>query len=110
MKMTDTDQAQMDLMKEVVQEMREMRGRITALESENGNLRKTVDNPETLMKKHGWMKFTTPSAEETFDPLNRGSPELLDSSPFSGSGDLFVKSRDEQLDEWKQAEQLVSSQ
>ena len=105
-----TTAEQVELMKELVGEVRNMRQRIEALEQENSNLRKAVDDPETIMRKHGWKKFQTPHADETFDPLNRAvADSSAFSSPFEGSGDLFLKSRDEQLREWEDAERQVKS-
>jgi hypothetical protein len=101
------EQAQVELLKELVGEVRQMRQRIEALEHENSNLRKAVDDPEILMRSHGWKKFTTPHADETFDPLNRAIADNSFSTPFEGSGDLFLKSRDEQLREWEEAERQV---
>ena len=109
--MTEEDNSaqQVELMKELVGEVRNMRQRIEALEQENSSLRKAVDDPETIMRKHGWKKFQTPHADETFDPLNRDVADNAFSGPFDGSGDLFLKSRDEQLREWEAAEQQVKS-
>ena len=101
------EQAQVELLKELVGEVRQMRQRIEALEMENSNLRKAVDDPETIMRKHGWKKFATPHADETFDPLNRTVGDSSFSTPFEGSGDVFLKSRDEQLREWEEAERQV---
>jgi|11_taG_2_1085331.scaffolds.fasta_scaffold07644_4 hypothetical protein len=100
---------QVALMKELVGEVRKMRLRIDALEEENMGLRKAVDDPETIMRKHGWKKFTTPHADETFDPLNRNVSDQSFSTPFEGSGDLFLKSRDDQLREWEDAERQVKN-
>jgi|TARA_R110000787_G_scaffold37741_8_gene95694 hypothetical protein len=111
--MTDESQEleQVELLKELVGEVRNMRQRIESLESENANLRKSVDDPERMMKQAGWLKFETPHASETFDPLHRtASDDSQFSTPFQGSGDLFLKSRDEQLRGWEDAERQVKSQ
>ena len=101
------EQEQIDILKELITEVRVLNQRVQALEAENNTLAKAMNDPEMLMRKQGWKKFTTPHAEETFDPLNREVP--LDSTPFSGSGDLFLKSRDEQLREWQEAEKKVKA-
>ena len=101
------EQEQIDILKELITEVRVLNQRVQALEAENNTLAKAMSDPEMLMRKQGWKKFTTPHAEETFDPLNRQVP--LDTTPFSGSGDLFLKSRDEQLREWQEAEKKVKA-
>jgi len=101
------EQEQIDILKELITEVRVLNQRVQALEAENNTLAKAMNDPEMLMRKQGWKKFTTPHAEETFDPLNRQVP--LDTTPFSGSGDLFLKSRDEQLREWEDAERQVKA-
>jgi len=101
------EQEQIDILKELITEVRVLNQRVQALEAENSSLQKTMSDPEMLMRKQGWKKFTTPHAEETFDPLNRQVP--IDTTPFSGSGDLFLKSRDEQLREWEEAERQVKA-
>ena len=99
------NQEQIDILKELISEVRVLNQRVQALEADNNNLAKAVGDPEILMKKYGWKKFSTPHADETFDPLNRQVP--VDNSPFSGSGELFLKSRDEVLREWEDAEKAV---
>jgi hypothetical protein len=101
------EQEQIDILKELVSEVRILNQRVQALEAENNSLQKAMSDPEMLMRKQGWKKFTTPHADETFDPLNRQVP--ADTTPFSGSGDLFLKSRDEQLREWEEAERQVKA-
>ena len=99
------EQEHIDILKELVSEVRVLNQRVQALEAENNTLAKAMSDPEMLMRKQGWKKFTTPHAEETFAPLNREIP--VDNTPFSGSGDLFLKSRDERLKEWEAAEKQV---
>ena len=101
-------QTQIDILKELIGEVRQLGERIQALETENHSLKKAMTDPELLMKKNGWHKFTTPHADETFDPLKRETPSVS-TGPFSGSGDLFLKSRDEVLEEWKEAERQVKA-
>lgn len=104
--LTET-QEQIDILKELITEVRVLNQRVQALEAENNTLAKAVGDPEIMMKKYGWKKFTTPHADETFDPLNRQVPSVMDNTPFSGSGDLFLKSRDVVLKEWEEAERAV---
>jgi regulator of replication initiation timing len=99
----------LNILKELITEVRVLNQRVQALETENNNLTKAIGDPETLMKKNGWKKFTTPHADETYDPLNREVPNQF-STPFAGSGDLFLKSRDEVLKEWQDAERQVKAQ
>ena len=96
------------ILKELIGEVRVLNERVQALEAENNSLQKAMSVYTCFMRKQGWKKFTTPHAEETFDPLNRQIP--IDNTPFSGSGDLFLKSRDERLKEWEAAEQQVRAQ
>ena len=105
-------QAEIEHMKEMVSEIRGLRQRVENLEAENAILSKSIDDPETMMKKAGWLKVITPMADETYDPLQRGmgDGEQQFSGPFTGSGDMFKKSQHEQLEEWKEAERLVSNQ
>tara|TARA_R110000744_G_scaffold345674_4_gene451103 strand:+ start:166 stop:489 length:324 start_codon:yes stop_codon:yes gene_type:complete len=103
----ESEQEHIDILKELVTEIRILNQRVHALETDNSSLAKAIDDPEMLMRKHGWKKFTTPHADETFDPLNRQIP--TDNTPFSGSGEMFLKSRDETLKDWEIAEQQVRS-
>ena len=103
----EASQEQIDILKELVTEVRILNQRVQALEAENNSLQKAMSDPEILMRKQGWKKFTTPHADETFDPLNRNVP--VDATPFAGSGDLFLKSRDERLREWEEAEKQVKA-
>lgn len=105
----ENTQTQIDILKELIGEVRQLNERMQALESENLSLKKAMTDPELLMKKNGWHKFTTPHADETFDPLQRETPSNVMSGPFTGSGDLFLKSRDEVLEEWKEAERQVKA-
>jgi hypothetical protein len=104
-------QAEIDLMKEMVTEIRGLRERVESLEAENRLLSKSIDDPETMMKKAGWLKVITPMADETYDPLQRqtGDSNTAFAGPFTGSGEVFKKSRHDELEEWKEAERVVSS-
>jgi lactate dehydrogenase-like 2-hydroxyacid dehydrogenase len=99
-------EATADLLKEMVEEIRTLRKRVEQLESNNNSLIKAVDNPETMMKKAGWLKAVTPLAEETFDPLNRSGN---DEQVFGFNQDMISKStsRDDELHEWRQMEQAI---
>ncbi len=108
--MADEKQAEIDLMKSMVDEIRDLKHRITSLEQNNSTLTKSLADPEVMMKKAGWMKFTTPVADEAFDPLQRNTGEETFDSPFKGSGDVFQKSRFDELEEWKAAERSVTQQ
>tara|TARA_Y100000004_G_scaffold148028_1_gene169409 strand:- start:408 stop:746 length:339 start_codon:yes stop_codon:yes gene_type:complete len=112
--MTDEmKQAELDLMKEMVDEIRELRERVVSLEAQNSILSKSIDDPETMMKKAGWLKVVTPMADETYDPLNRelGDGNQSFAGPFQGSGDTFQKQdRYTELEAWKEAERVVSGQ
>ena len=97
-------EATADLLKEMVEEIRTLRKRVEQLESNNNSLIKAVDDPETMMKKAGWLKAITPLAEEAYDPLNRsGQDEQL----FGFNQDIISKSRDEELREWQQMEEAI---
>ena len=97
----------MDIAKAAIEEAKALKEELEIVKMENAELRNAVEDPTEMMKAHGWQRYVTPHAEETFDPLNRQVP--LDSTPFSGSGDLFLKSRDEQLREWEEAERQVKA-
>ena len=101
--MTDDTQQAMELVKEVLAELKIVKGRVEQLEAENLRLTKAVEDPQIMMQKQGWMKFVTPHADETFDPLNR-DVDIGGTGPFSGSGDIIAKSRFEELQEWEDAE------
>tara|TARA_R110002051_G_scaffold160710_1_gene232338 strand:+ start:146 stop:487 length:342 start_codon:yes stop_codon:yes gene_type:complete len=104
-------QAEIDLMKEMVDEIRTLRGRIDQLEQHNSILSKSIDDPETMMKKAGWLKVITPMADETYDPLQREMTDNVNTAfagPFAGTGDTFRKSRHEELEEWKEAEREMT--
>jgi len=103
----EDNQEHIDILKQVITEVRILNQRVQALEAENNTLHKAMSDPEMLMRKQGWKKFTTPHADETFDPLNR--TVSVDNTPFSGSGDLYLKSRDERLREWEEAEKQVNA-
>ena len=100
----DHGEATADLLKEMVEEIRTLRKRVETLESHNSSLLKAVDDPETMMKKAGWLKAMTPLADEAFDPLNRAGQ---DEQIFGFNHDLISKSRDEELHEWKQMEEAI---
>jgi hypothetical protein len=102
----DIGEATADLLKEMVEEIRTLRKRVETLESHNTSLLKAVDDPETMMKKAGWLKAVTPLADEVFDPLNRAGH---DEQIFGFNQDLISKSRDEELHEWKQMEEAIPS-
>jgi len=100
----DIGEATADLLKEMVEEIRTLRQRVEILESNNTSLLKAVDDPETMMKKAGWLKAITPQPEEVFDPLNR---EGHDEHNFGFNQDIITKSRDEQLRDWKEMEEAM---
>lgn len=101
-----------EVVKELIDEVKKMNNRIKALEAENSSLKKAVDDPSMLMRKHGWISFTTPHADETYDPLNRND-EVEQSSvgPFAGTGDMITKSksRHDEIKEWEDAERQMQS-
>ena len=101
----DIGEATADLLKEMVGEIRELRQRIEELESHNSSLLKAVDDPETMMKKAGWLKAVTPMPDETFDPLNRSAH---DEQVFGFNQDLITKGQAE-LEEWRQMEEAMPS-
>ena len=101
----DTDDA-LALVKEVLDELKTVKSRVEQLEAENHRLTKAVEDPQIMMQKQGWMKFVTPHADETFDPLNRNA-DIGGTGPFEGSGDVIAKanrSRFDELQEWEDAE------
>ena len=100
--MTDDTENALALVKELIAEMKSAMSRIEVLEAENLSLKKAVEDPQILMQKQGWMKFVTPHADETFDPLNRDMDVAM--GPFAGSGDVISKSRFDELQEWEDAE------
>lgn len=106
--MTDENQ-ELEIMKQIVSELRTLNERLASVESENYELRKAVSDPETMMRKAGWLKMTTPHADETFDPLNRAGVDQAASfnGPFEGTGDVFQKSKSryDELQEWIDAEE-----
>ena len=104
-------QTQIDILKELIGEVRQLGERIQALETENHSLKKATDKIRVIAyeEKNGWHKFTTPHADETFDPLKRETPSVSTLIHSSCSGDLFLKSRDEVLEEWKEAERQVKA-
>jgi predicted RNase H-like nuclease (RuvC/YqgF family) len=98
-------QVSIEMAKELLEEVKILKQRIENLEAENDMLTKRAEDPTKMMKEQGWQTFVTPHADETFDPLNR---DISDSDsfkgPFSGSGEMIVKSRYEELAEWEDAE------
>ena len=102
----DIGEATADLLKEMVEEIRTLRKRVETLESDNTSLLKAVDDPETMMKKAGWLKAVTPLADEVFDPLNRAGH---DEQVFGFNQDIITKSqnRDDELHEWRQMEEAI---
>ena len=106
--MSDDKQGELEILKQMIGELRALNERVAFVEHENFELRKTVADPETLMQKAGWLRITTPHAAEAFDPLNRdGIDEMRIDTPFDGSGELFQKSssRYDELQEWIDAEE-----
>ena len=101
--MADDTEDALELVKELIAELKAVKGRIGQLEAENHRLTKAVEDPQIMMQKQGWMKFVTPHADETFDPLNRDA-DIGGTGPFAGSGDIISKSRFDELQEWEDAE------
>jgi len=100
-------EATADLLKEMVEEIRHLRKRVEQLESDNSILAKAVDDPESLMKKAGWLKAVTPLSAEVFDPLNR---EMGDSPDFvSGFKSEMLNKGMAELEEWRQMENAMPS-
>jgi len=99
-------EATADLLKGMVEEIRTLRKRVEQLESDNNVLVKAVDNPETMMKKAGWLKAVTPMAEEVFDPLQRGQGDTF-TSAFNS--EAIVKSQSDELREWEEMEANMPS-
>lgn len=108
--MSDENQ-ELEIMKQIVSELRTLNERIASVEGENYELRKAVSDPETMMRKAGGMKMTTPHADETFDPLNRAGVDDATSfgGPFEGTGEVFQKSKSryDELQEWIDAEEAT---
>jgi len=102
----DIGAATADLLKEMVEEIRTLRKRVETLESDNSSLLKAVDDPETMMKKAGWLKAITPLADEVFDPLNRAGQ---DEQIFGFNQDMITKSssRDDELKAWQEMEDSI---
>tara|TARA_R100000995_G_scaffold42396_1_gene19822 strand:- start:16162 stop:16497 length:336 start_codon:yes stop_codon:yes gene_type:complete len=107
--MSDDKNAELEVLKQVVSELRTLNERIASVEGENFELRKAVSDPETMMRKAGWLKIVTPHADETFDPLNRAVVDGAASfnGPFTGSGEVFQKSKSryDELQDWIDAEE-----
>ena len=100
-------EATADLLKEMVGELRQLRQRIDQLEAENASLTKAVDDPETLMKKAGWLKAVTPLSDEVYDPLNR---EANDGPSFvSGFNNEMLNKGQAELQEWQDMEKAMPS-
>lgn len=99
-------EATAELLKELTDEIRRLNSRIESLEQREAVLVKAMDDPATLMQKAGWLRATTPLADETFDPLQRDSSDgpAFTSAFNSGDGALISKSHDERLREWQEAE------
>jgi|TARA_B100000497_G_C7524723_1_gene318635 DNA gyrase inhibitor GyrI len=101
-------EATADLLKEMVGELRHLRQRVEQLETENATLSKAVDDPETLMKKAGWLKAVTPLSAEVYDPLNR---EAGDAPSFvSGFGTEMLSKGMDELKQWQEMEDAMPSQ
>ena len=96
-------EATAELLKEMVEEIRTLRDRIETLESHNTSLLKAVDDPETMMKKAGWLRAVTPMADEVFDPLQRD----LGEDTFTSGFDSISKSRDEEIKDWEEMEKSI---
>jgi len=92
----------------MVGELRHLRQRVEQLETENATLSKAVDDPETLMKKAGWLKAVTPLSAEVYDPLNR---EAGDAPSFvSGFGTEMLSKGMDELKQWQEMEDAMPSQ
>ena len=104
------DQMNLDVLKQVVGELRALNERLAFVESENNDLRKAMEDPEILMRKAGYLRYSTPHPAETFDPLNREMSNNSDTvGPFAGTGETFQKSKSryDELQEWIEAEQAM---
>jgi hypothetical protein len=104
------DTGELEILKQVVGELRALNERIAFVEHENHDLRKAISNPDALLQKAGWLRVSTPHAAEIFDPLNRaGADEMRLDTPFDGSGEIFTKSKSryDELQEWIDAEEAA---
>lgn len=98
-------QVSLEMANELLEEVKILKQRIENLEAENDMLTKRAEDPTKMMKEQGWQTFVTPHADETFDPLNRDmSDNESFKGPFSGSGEMIVKSRHDEIVEWEDAE------
>lgn len=93
-----------ELLKELVSEVRTLREKVHSLEQQNSTLSKAMDDPETMMRKAGWLKAITPMADEVFDPLQRDDVDTFTSAFNTES---IVKSHSDRLDEWKEMEKAI---
>ena len=94
----------LEMVKEMIEEVKILKQRIEHLEAENFDLQKAAEDPTILMRKQGWQTVVTPMAPETFDPLNRDGGDNEFTGPFVGSGEMITKSRYDELREWEDAE------
>tara|TARA_R110002096_G_scaffold73787_2_gene174911 strand:- start:18371 stop:18703 length:333 start_codon:yes stop_codon:yes gene_type:complete len=106
----EIQKTELDVLKQVVGELRSLNERLAFVESENNDLRKAMEDPEAMMKKAGYLRYSTPHPAETFDPLNRGlgnDNEIV--GPFAGTGETFQKSKSryDELQEWIEAEEAM---
>ena len=102
-------QVSIEMAKELLEEVKILKQRIENLEAENDMLTKKAEDPTKMMKAQGWQSFVTPHADETFDPLNRNITDGEGfSGPFSGSGEMIVKSRYDEIAEWEDAEREMN--
>jgi hypothetical protein len=99
-------EATTDLLKELVGEVRYLRQRMEQLEAENATLSKAMDDPETMMKKAGWLKAVTPISAEVYDPLNR---EAGDAPSFVSGFDSEVINKGDELKTWQDMENAMPS-
>ena len=101
-------EATAELLKEMVQEMRLLRERMETLETENSTLKKAMDDPETMMRKAGWLKALTPMPEEVYDPLQRDQGDSF-TSGFGNTSNAISKSQSDELHEWQEMEKTMPS-
>ena len=100
-----SEKESVELLKEMIEEVKLLKAQVQQLELENADLIKAAEDPTMMMKRNGWQAFVTPHADETFDPLNRDvNPMSTNVGPFSGSGDMITKSRHDELREWQDLE------
>ena len=95
------------LMSTIVSKMESMDKTISALRAENQLIKKHIQNPEGLLKKMGFVKATTPFAEDVIPDVFRGGGDEIMKGEDAESSVPLTNEEFHSMD-WEQVHELAA--